>query len=1343
MLGVTMVFCNVATCNATAMATNVATEESVEEKTLEVEEQNVKNQSELSERQSETEKEVVKSDDVALKDDKDYLSKEDEGKEKSKDEEISENIDCKENQDIEETSEEFLEDEIEKKKLEEEEDSEDKKENYKNNIGELSYAGEGSWEVTEDGLLSDAIGKGDCFAFSKTRGTNFVYSTDVTFLENQGAAALLFRSNGTADNKESYVVNIDASNHKCKFFRWQKNDALQLIDEKSVSANDEEKYTLKVVAIDSWIMYYVNDELVASLGDYYLQSGDLGQNTFIDEGVFGLLNWNSKVIYQNTYYREINGNFNPLLNNIKVTSEKGTVGKTARFESKEPMMLQYVDNDASEVNIEVKKKSDDAKIEIRDDKGNLYEDGRNIPVSEGINYIIVKSTVIDEDGFEASAVYRVNVHRMKPEVEYYNEVYRDQYHYSVKEGWGNDPNGLVYYNGKYHFFYQFFDDIKWGPMHWAHATSTDLIHWEDQPIAFYPDANGAMFSGCIVADTDNTSGLFDSDKGGLVAIITADGNGQRMKIAYSSDEGRTWKKLDKVVADWTNDPLRNRDFRDPKVFRWENKWFMVVAGGPLRIYSSDNLLEWRCESTYPDLHTECPDLYPVKTSEGQVKWVLSRGGRFYKVGDFVKVDDAWCFAPDEAYKDKDGIMNFGRDSYAAMTYYVQDFGTADNPDIPQIVEANWMNTWDDYCNSVAAKTGQDFNGTYNLNLTLGLEKVGSTYKLTQEPIKEYKTLRSKSEAEHFKNVTITESENVLEDFKGDTYEITAKFKPDKNVKKVGFKLRKSGSEETIVAYDIENQKLYIDRSNSGIILSGKFGEICAQDMERNEDGSITLHIYVDKASVEVFADNYTVCGAAQIFPSPFSQGLEAFVEGGKAKADINIYPISSIWLDKQTTEDAYAINSMFPKKTMMNCGEEAKIDAYILPVTAEQSIDWSIKSGEDVIELSSNGNVKALKKGTAVVVAKSKANPDLNREFAFEVFENNFKTNIREFSNLSGNWAVDDETLSVSNVCQNDYYMAKEMIKGDYTMKTKIKFKRGLINIFLVSEHMNPLDGDGAYTIQFAPDNKAIRLFPFGRDDIYRGELKEPIGDGKYHSIEVQKADSTLKVFVDGVNSLEYTFENDAKLKEGHVGLGLWDGELDVQTFYVEYEGAQKIEPENQKNDESKTDESLESSKDNQNSDVSRSEVPTNGGKSTNNNSNSVGQSKGNQPAEGSTDKTLSSSTRIADTPVALAAPSKNNKDVANDKKTINNRNGLSNSIVNGKQETEESTVNEESVVEKIIDEETPTAVTEVQPSVNASNESIATESGNISILKALFYGLLVVVVGATATFIFRKKGKR
>ena len=1024
---------------------------------------------------------------------------------------------------------------------------------YKTNLGELTYAGgSGVWKVTENGLYSDATGRGDCFAFSQVRGTDFVYSTDIDFDGTEGAAALVFRSNRDLDQKECYAFNIDVGSHRCKFWRWQKNDALQLIDEREVPAAPEEKYTLKVVAIDSWILCYVNDLLVASTGDYVLQPGNRGQNTVIKEGCFGILNWNSKVTFQNTYYKELGGELDPLLTDIRVTSEMGTMEGKTQFTPTEPITLQYVRNDAETVNIEAAPASAQAVVEIRDAEGTVYADGKNIPLREGSNYITVKSTVTADDGTTASVVYRVNVHRFKADEVYYNEAYRGQYHYSVKEGWGNDPNGLVYYKGTYHLFYQFYDDIKWGPMHWAHATSTDLIHWQEEPISLYPDANGAMFSGCIVVDEHNTSGFFDGIAGGgLVAIITADGNGQRIKLAYSTDEGRTWTKVDEIAADWTDDPLRDPAFRDPKVFRWEGKWFMVIAGGPLRIYSSDDLRSWTCEAAYPDLHTECPDLYPIEAPDGQIKWVLSRGGRAYKIGDFKPVDGKWNFVPDAAYANRDGVMNFGRDFYAAMTYYVQDFGTAANPTLPELVEVNWMNTWDDYCNQVAETVGQDFNGTYNLNLKLGLAKDGDAYVLTQTPIGGYETLRQTEEKLEWTQVTVGENNTLLKDFVGDTYEIVARFYPEAGTRKVGFQVRTGEDEQTLIVYDLEAQRLSIDRSRSGVIISSKFAQVDSQYVTKNADGTVDLHIYVDKASVEVFAKDYTAAGAAQIFPSPVSVGAAVVVEGTAAKADITIYPLNSIWTDKAEVTAPQYIGTTLAANQNLYVGDSLKLKAYVLPTSVSQEITWSVKEGQEVAAVDADGTVTALQKGTAVIVAASKADPALTKEFTIRVTENNFKTNIPEFVNVSGNWCIDDETLTVSNSGQNDYYMSAQAVEGDFVLETNIRYTRGLINLFLASEELEPHAGAGAYTIQFG-DGRNVRLFPFGRDDFAVGTMSGRINDGAYHHVKVVKEGQTLQVYVDEEKCLEHTFETvEAFFAKGHVGVGLWDGALDVQEFFV------------------------------------------------------------------------------------------------------------------------------------------------------------------------------------------------
>jgi fructan beta-fructosidase len=181
----------------------------------------------------------------------------------------------------------------------------------------------------------------------------------------------------------------------------------------------------------------------------------------------------------------------------------------------------------------------------------------------------------------------------------YDEQYRPQFHYSPNENWMNDPNGLVYYKGEYHLFYQYHPHSKiWVPMHWGHAVSKDLLHWEELPIALYPDELGQIFSGSAVIDKQNTSGLKTADEDVMVAIFTHHGeDNEKQSIAYSNDRGRTWTKYkgNPVIS---NPGLK--DFRDPKVF-WHvesQKWVMSLAcGDRIHFYGSPYLIDWDLLST--------------------------------------------------------------------------------------------------------------------------------------------------------------------------------------------------------------------------------------------------------------------------------------------------------------------------------------------------------------------------------------------------------------------------------------------------------------------------------------------------------------------------------------------------------------------------------------------------------------------------------------------------------------------------------------------------------------------------------------------------------------------------
>lgn len=164
--------------------------------------------------------------------------------------------------------------------------------------------------------------------------------------------------------------------------------------------------------------------------------------------------------------------------------------------------------------------------------------------------------------------------------DYYNEDHRPKYHFTPEANWMNDPNGMVYYAGEYHLFYQYHPyGLRWGPMHWGHAVSKDLVKWEHLPVALYPDEKGTIFSGSAVADRHNTTGFQTGTEKPLVAIYTQDRSGEQVQsIAYSNDKGRTWTQ-------YSGNPVipnpGKRDFRDPKVIWHEQtkKWVMLLAGG--------------------------------------------------------------------------------------------------------------------------------------------------------------------------------------------------------------------------------------------------------------------------------------------------------------------------------------------------------------------------------------------------------------------------------------------------------------------------------------------------------------------------------------------------------------------------------------------------------------------------------------------------------------------------------------------------------------------------------------------------------------------------------------------
>ena len=450
-----------------------------------------------------------------------------------------------------------------------------------------------------------------------------------------------------------------------------------------------------------------------------------------------------------------------------------------------------------------------------------------------------------------------------------NERLRPQYHFTPASGWMNDPNGLVYNDGVYHLFYQYYPHATvWGPMHWGHAISKDMVHWEHKPIALKPDKKGLIFSGSAVVDINNTSGFGTDGKTPLVAIFTyhnmqgekgGDNTFQTQGIAYSLDNGDTWTKYE------GNPVLGNngiRDLRDPKVF-WHGEsesWIMaLVAGDHAKFYRSKNLKEWDNISDFGKEQGakggvwECPDLFKLKVQgTDEEKWVLiisignggPNGGSAaqYFVGDF----DGTIFTSDQKeYK----WLDWGADNYAGVTY--------NNTPNEDRIFIGWMSNW-----QYALKTpGTTWRSAMTLPRKLSLKKINGDYVLYNYPLSSVDNLFN---AEERNNISIPANGE---------YKISNPLLGESNISftspNTDFKLILSNDlgEKVALIFDSASSLLMLDRTESGITdFNYEFGNKLHYVPMQHLGESINISMYLDRSSIEVFVNQGLYSLTDQLFP---------------------------------------------------------------------------------------------------------------------------------------------------------------------------------------------------------------------------------------------------------------------------------------------------------------------------------------------------------------------------------------------------------------------------------------------------------------------------------------------
>lgn len=449
--------------------------------------------------------------------------------------------------------------------------------------------------------------------------------------------------------------------------------------------------------------------------------------------------------------------------------------------------------------------------------------------------------------------------------------YRPAYHFTPAAHWMNDPNGMVYYKGTYHLFFQHYPDgMEWGPMHWGHATSPDLVSWKEQPIALFPDSLGYIFSGSAVIDANNTAGF---GKNAMVAIFThhdpiaekkATNKHQNQSLAYSLDEGKTWKKYDR------NPVLKNPgipDFRDPKVSWHEatKKWVMTLATKDrITFFSSPNLKDWTKLSEFGEklgAHGgvwECPDLFPL-TLNGKTHWVLlvsinpggPNGGSAtqYFVGQF----DGKTFTPQTTTQK---WIDWGTDDYAGVTFA----GTG-----ARKIFLGWMSNWE-YANQAPTSP---WRSAMTAPRDLALRQAGPEIYLTSTPSPE--VVKLAQPAQTLKNLTVKSELSLSDKVKLTAPQFQLKLST-KQLQDYAVVLSNAGGEELVIGYDKKANQYYIDRTKAGLTsFSNKFaGRHPAPRLATSAAADLTL--LFDATSVELFADGGLTTMTEIFFPKqPYTQ----------------------------------------------------------------------------------------------------------------------------------------------------------------------------------------------------------------------------------------------------------------------------------------------------------------------------------------------------------------------------------------------------------------------------------------------------------------------------------------
>ncbi|NYD77782.1 glycoside hydrolase family 32 protein [Arthrobacter cupressi] len=827
------------------------------------------------------------------------------------------------------------------------------------NVDGWSVSSASAWQATANGFRGAAPADTNVRAVATGQSPADVdFTTDIQLTSTYGVGAVLFRSN--AAGTSGYAAEVDPNAGRLRLYRVSDNATLGTF---ATAITLNKVYRLRVTATGTQLAVYWQTDFLDPNG---AMPSITATDSSVGSGNVGLLSYNGTAVFQGMTLRGFetplqgwrvgSGSWEPDARGLRGTASSGAAVRFVPAVASDVVAsLDLNVTSPATASLVVRSNADGSGgTELRIDPGagtaKLYNRATGALLLSGTlpggsftaaqqtslspfnrvqltlqgstSTVLVNGTaVLNGNAGTASGTGAAllvaggsgtfqNV-RVDPVEEYMNGLYQPGYHYSQNSGSSSDPNGLVYFAGEYHLFHQ--DRGRW-----AHAVSTDLIHWKQLPIALPRLASGESWSGSAVVDASNSSGLFNGlPGGGLVAFFTsfnhdAPNGNQSVRAAYSSDKGRSWRLVQEApVVQNPGGANGGWDFRDPKV-SWDavaGKWVMVVAAGDhIRFYTSTNMVSWTFASSfgYGDWVRggvfECPDFFsmPVEGQPGTSRWVLywSTGAVRATNGSAAQyVTGTWngsSFTPDTPATQ---VLeaDHGRDYYAAMSF----FGAPDG----RRIMIGWMSNWD---YAFSPPTGR-WNGQLSIPRELKLVDIaGSGLRLTQAPVVEEESLRSSTW--QASDITVTPlSANPLAAASGRSFELEAEvgLPSTGGASSFAFGLRKgsgsTGAQETSVRFDAGAGTLTLDRGISGRedftrYFAGTAADNSSAPWSSTVVGSerrVKLRVLVDASSVEAFGGDGTASISSLVFPDPSSTGLSFTATGGTARlVSVKVHQLS-------------------------------------------------------------------------------------------------------------------------------------------------------------------------------------------------------------------------------------------------------------------------------------------------------------------------------------------------------------------------------------------------------------------------------------------------------------------